>query len=269
MLDVFTLENLFNLGMLIFLQAVLGFDNLLYISIESQRAPKEYRASVRRNGILIAVALRIILLFVIIQLISALSEPFFVLNVPGIIEGGVNFSTIVFVLGGAFIMYTAVKEIKHLLELHDPEHAEEAKPKSARAVIALIVLMNLIFSFDSILSALAITDVFAVLVVAILVSGLGMLLLADTMSAFIERNRKYEVLGLFILLIVGVVLLGEAGHAAEPHLHLFGYPVEPMSKTTFYFAIAVLVVVDILQSGYQKKLDGLRAKEQGAVVQHQ
>ncbi|MDH3669060.1 MAG: tellurium resistance protein TerC [Paracoccaceae bacterium] len=265
MLDIFTLENLFNLGMLIFLQAVLGFDNLLYISIESQRAPKEHRASVRRNGILIAIALRIILLFVMIQLISALNEPFFVLNVPGIIEGGVNFSTIVFVLGGAFIMYTAVKEIKHLLELHDPEHAEEAKPKSARAVIALIVLINLIFSFDSILSALAITDVFAVLAVAILASGLGMLLLADTMSAFIERNRKYEVLGLFILLIVGVVLLGEAGHAAEPYLHLFGYPVEPMSKTTFYFAIAVLVAVDLLQSGYQKKLDNLRAREQGAL----
>ena len=153
MLDLFTLENLFNLGMLIFLQAVLGFDNLLYISIESQRAPKESQASVRRNGILIAVALRIVLLFTMIQLIAALNEPFFVMDIPGIIEGGVNFSTIVFVLGGAFIMYTAVKEIKHLLELHDPEHAQKAEPKSARAVIAMIVLMNLIFSFDSILSA--------------------------------------------------------------------------------------------------------------------
>ena len=262
MLDLFTLENLFNLGMLIFLQAVLGFDNLLYISIESQRAPKEYQASVRRNGILIAIALRIVLLFVMIKLIAVLNEPFFVMNLPGIIEGGVNFSTIVFVFGGAFIMFTAVKEINHLLKLEDPEHAAEAKPKSAWAVISMIVLMNLIFSFDSILSALAITDVFAVLTVAIVASGLGMLLLADHVSTFIQKNRKYEVLGLFILLIVGVVLLGEAGHAAEPHLHLFGYAVEPMSKTTFYFAIAVLVAVDIIQSGYQKKLDALRAREQ-------
>ena len=268
MLDLFTLENLFNLAMLMFLQAVLGFDNLLYISIESQRAPKEQQASVRRNGILIAIALRIVLLFAMIRLISALNEPFFVMNIPGVLEGGVNFSTIVFVFGGAFIMYTAVKEIKHLLELEDPEHAQEVKPKSARAVIALIVLMNLIFSFDSILSALAITDVFPVLAIAIISSGIGMLLLADYVSAFIQKNRKYEVLGLFILLIVGVVLLGEAGHAAEPHLHFFGYPVEPMSKTTFYFAIAVLVAVDIIQSGYQKKLDALRAREQAAVRRH-
>ncbi|MEO0995386.1 MAG: tellurium resistance protein TerC [Pseudomonadota bacterium] len=261
MADVFTLESLFNLGVLIFLQAVLGFDNLLYISIESQRAPAEAQARVRRLGILIAIALRVVLLFVMMQLIELLAEPFYVFNIPGIIEGGVNFSTVIFIFGGAFLMYTAVKEINHLLKIEDPEHIESRDKKSATAVIFMIVLMNLIFSFDSILSALAITKVFAVLAVAIVITGVGMLLLADQVSEFIKKNRKYEVLGLFILLIVGVVLLGEAGHAAEPHLHLFGYAVEPMSKTTFYFSVAVLVVVDILQSGYQKKLATLRALE--------
>ncbi|MEL6218143.1 MAG: tellurium resistance protein TerC [Pseudomonadota bacterium] len=261
MADVFTLESLFNLGVLIFLQAVLGFDNLLYISIESQRAPAEAQARVRRLGILIAIALRVVLLFVMMQLIELLAEPFYVFNIPGIIEGGVNFSTVIFIFGGAFLMYTAVKEINHLLKIEDPEHIESRDKKSATAVIFMIVLMNLIFSFDSILSALAITKVFAVLAVAIVITGVGMLLLADQVSEFIKKNRKYEVLGLFILLIVGVVLLGEAGHAAEPHLHLFGYAVEPMSKTTFYFSVAVLVVVDILQSGYQKKLAALRALE--------
>ena len=265
MADLLTLENLFNLLVLLFLQAVLGFDNLLYISIESQRAPQEDQARVRRNGILIAIGLRIVLLFVMIQLIDALAEPFVILSWEGVITGGVNFSTLVFILGGGFIMYTAIKEIKHLLELEDPEHAEEKTPKTAGEVIFLIVLMNLIFSFDSILSALAITDVFPVLAVAIIGSGLGMLLLADRVSEFIARNRKYEVLGLFILLIVGVVLLGESGVAAAHAMHdesltihLFGYAVEPMSKTTFYFSIAVLVAVDIIQSGYQKKLDLLR-----------
>ncbi len=266
MLDVFTLENLFNLMVLLFLQAVLGFDNLLYISIESQRAPKEVQSRVRRNGILMALALRIVLLVVMLFLIEALAEPFFVFGWEGVITGGVNFSTIVFVLGGAFIMYTAVKEIKHLLELEDPTEVQDKSPKSASQVIFMIVLMNAIFSFDSILSALAITKVIPVLVLAILGSGIAMLLLADTVSDFIKRNRKYEVLGLFILLIVGVVLLGESGVAAAHAMHdeslaihLFGYAVEPMSKTTFYFAIAVLVVVDIIQSGYQKKLDTLRA----------
>jgi predicted tellurium resistance membrane protein TerC len=112
--------------------------------------------------------------------------------------------------------------------------------------------MNLIFSFDSILSALAITDVFLVLAAAILISGVAMLVLADRVSEFLQNNRKYEILGLFILLIVGVVLLGEGGHLA--HLKLFGFAVVPMSKATFYFSIAVLVAVDVVQSGYQKKL---------------
>ena len=242
------------------LQAVLGFDNLLYISIESQRAPEAQRAKVRKAGILIAVALRIVLLAVMVKLISALTEPFFSIHWAGVIEGSFNFSAIVFLFGGVFIMYTAIKEISHLLSIDDV-HADlkDGGSKSAASVIMLIVFMNLIFSFDSILSALAITDVFPVLAIAIVISGAGMLLLADTVSEFIRKNRKYEVLGLFILLIVGVVLLGEGGHVS--HLTLFGYAVEPMSKSTFYFSIAVLVLVDIIQSGYQKKLDLVRANQ--------
>lgn len=261
MLELFTIENIANLGVLIFLQAVLGFDNLLYISIESQRAPAHQQAMVRRNGIIIAVALRVILLFVTIKLISTLTEPFFNINWQGVIEGSFDFSALVFLFGGVFIMYTAVKEISHLLVIEEPTHDVNQRPaKSAGSVIALIVLMNLIFSFDSILSALAITDVFPILAIAILTSGAAMFLLADTVADFIKKNRKYEVLGLFILLIVGIVLLGEGGHVA--HLKLFGVAVEPMAKSTFYFAIVVLVLVDIIQSGYRRKLEVARARQQ-------
>lgn len=258
MLEILSIENLANLGVLLFLQAVLGFDNLLYISIESQRAPVEQRARVRQAGIIIAVILRVVLLAVMIKLIGALTEPFFSIHWTGVIEGAFNFSAVIFLFGGVFIMYTAIKEISHLLSIEDIElDVSNRNQKSALSVISLIVMMNLIFSFDSILSALAITDVFFVLATAILLSGLGMLLLADTVSHFIQKNRKYEVLGLFILLIVGVVLLGEGGHVA--HLKLFGHVVEPMAKSTFYFSIFVLVVVDVIQSGYQKKLAMLRA----------
>ena len=261
MAELLTFENLANLGVLLFLQAVLGFDNLLYISIESKRAPEQHQANVRRYGILIAIALRIVLLYLMVRLIEALTEPFFTIHWEGVIEGSFNFSTIVFLLGGVFIMYTAVKEISHMLHIEDLQsEGEDRSKKSAASVIALIVFMNLIFSFDSILSALAITDVFPVLAIAIISSGLAMLLLADKVSEFLERNRKYEVLGLFILLIVGIVLLGEGGHTA--HLKLFGYAVEPMSKSTFYFSIVVLVAVDIIQSGYQKKLATQRARAQ-------
>ena len=260
-MDLFSFENLGSLVVLIFLQAVLGFDNLLYISIESQRAPLASQASVRRWGILIALALRVVLLFGIMQLLESFRSPWFEVHLEGVIEGSFTFSTLVFLLGGCFLMYTAVKEIGHLLAIEDLE-TQERSQKSAARVVAMIVTMNLIFSFDSILSALAITKVFALLATAIVVSGVLMLVLADSVSAFISRNRKYEVLGLFILLIVGIVLLGEGGH--EAHLTLLGYAVEPMAKSTFYFSILVLVVVDVLQSGYQRKLSRRRAQVQGA-----
>jgi len=261
MIDLLTFGNLANLVILLFLQAVLGFDNLLYISIESRRAPPEHQAKVRRWGIIIAVALRVVLLFVMIQLIEALQAPFFSINIPGIIEGQFNFATLVFLFGGVFIMYTAVKEISHMLVIeHIEDGVSNRNQKSVFKVIMMIVFMNLIFSFDSVLSALAITDVFPILATAILLSGLAMVLLADGVAEFIKKNRMYEVLGLFILLIVGVVLLGEAGH--EGQIKLFDFAVEPISKTTFYFSIAVLVLVEIIQSKYKKKLAHERARLQ-------
>jgi predicted tellurium resistance membrane protein TerC len=262
MADLLTLANLGDLVVLIFLQAVLGFDNLLYISIESQRAPKESQRSVRFWGIIIAVVLRIVLLFLMVQLLGTLRTPFYTFNMPGILEGAVNFSTVVFLLGGIFIMYTAVREISHMLSVEDlSQSMGDTSGKSAAKVVTMIVLMNLIFSFDSILSAIAITDVFVILAIAILVSGFAMLALADTVTEFLKRNRMYEVLGLFILLIVGVVLLGEAGpaaaHAMENdalQIKIFGHELIPMSKSTFYFSVVVLVIVEIVQTGYQRKL---------------
>ena len=266
MIDLFTLENLGTLVMLCFLQAVLGFDNLLYISIESQRAPVAHQKAVRFWGIILAVALRVVLLFVMIHLIDALAEPFHIFAWTGILEGGVNFATCIFVIGGVFIMYTPVKEISHMLTIeHLDADLANKSGKSAVHIVLIIVLMNLIFSFDSVLSALAITDVLAT---AIILSGLAMLWLADDVTRFLEKNRMYEVLGLFILLIVGVVLLGEAGPAAAHAMHddsltlkLFGYEVIPMSKTTFYFSVVVLVAVEVIQSGYSRKLKAERRTE--------
>ncbi len=266
MIDLLTFENLGNLLMLCFLQAVLGFDNLLYISIESQRAPVAQQAAVRRWGIIIAVALRVVLLFVMIRLIDAMAEPFYTFQWEGVLTGAVNFATLVFIIGGVFIMYTAVKEISHMLTIeHLDTDVENKSGKTARQAVMLIVIMNLIFSFDSVLSALAITDVFPILAIAIILSGVAMLLLADSVTRFLEANRMYEVLGLFILLIVGVVLLGEAGQAAAHAMHdetlalkFFGYEVIPMSKTTFYFSVLVLVAVEVIQSGYSRKLNAER-----------
>ncbi len=245
------LGHFVTLGFLVLLQAVLGFDNLLYISLESKRAPADKRAYVRRVGIVVAIGLRIGLLFALVQLVEKVQDPLFSLGLDKVITGTFNLHSLIVLAGGVFIVYTAFKEIFHMLYLTDDE-GENAQPKSVGSVITMIVIMNLVFSFDSILSAMALTDVFWVMAAAIVISGLMMIWLSDTVSSFLQRNRMYEVLGLFILLIVGVMLLSEGGHLA--HLHLFGAEVTAMSKATFYFVITVLVFVDIVQTKYRKNL---------------
>lgn len=251
MADLFTIDNLFTLMMLIALQAVLGFDNLLYISLESKRAPAAEQKKVRWLGIGIAVALRIVLLFTLIKLIDLVKGDMFSINWTGVVEGTFSFESLIILFGGIFIMYTAVKEIWHMMAL-EVDGGVERKPQSATKIIALIVMMNLVFSFDSILSAMALTDNFWIMATAIIMSGIAMIWLADTVSEFLEKNRMFEVLGLFILLIVGVMLLADGGHKAG--LTFFGSEVTPMSKATFYFVITILVLSDIVQSKYQKNL---------------
>jgi len=250
--------------MLIMLQAVLGFDNLLYISLESKKAPETDRKKVRKVGILIAIVLRIVLLFLLVSIIGYFQQPFSFLtgSLDHIIEFSFNGHSIIVLLGGGFIIYTAIKEIWHMIGTQNLEQsaADQRKgTKSSKTVIFSIVLMNLVFSFDSILAAIGLTSAiestttaFIIMTIAIVISGLLMLFLADRISDFLAKNRMYEVLGLFILFIVGIMLITEGGHLA--HLKLFGNEIVPMSKTTFYFVIAILVIVDVVQGKYQKKL---------------
>ncbi|MCA9193741.1 MAG: hypothetical protein KDB03_18340 [Planctomycetales bacterium] len=251
---LFEIQSFFTLMMLILLQAVLGFDNLLYISIESKRVPESKRGFVRKWGIGLAIALRIVLLLLLMVAIEKLSAPFFKLHWPGYFEVDVNVHAFIVIAGGIFIIYTAVKEIYHMLAMHDPseEKKQNSDGRSVASAIFWIVIMNMIFSFDSILSAIALTKKFFVIAASIVVSGVMMMWLSDQVSSFLHKNRMYEVLGLFILFIVGIMLLGEGGHLAE--LSFFGHRVEPMAKSTFYFVLIILVIVDVVQSRYQKKL---------------
>ena len=248
-----SISGIFTLGMLVLLQAVLGFDNLLYISIESKRVPEESQSFVRKSGIGMAIVLRIVLLFIVVNLIEMLRDPFVQFD-SSVISGAISGHSLIVLGGGAFILWTALKEIYHLLAVHDIDHEGEgadARSSVAKAV-TMIVIMNLVFSFDSILSAMALTKDFATMAVAIIISGVLMIWLADRVAEFLKKNRMYEVLGLFILFIVGVMLVSEGGHLAD--LQLFGHHVTPMAKSTFYFVLAVLIIVDVVQSRYQKKL---------------
>ncbi len=247
-------ENLITLALLILLQAVLGFDNLLYISLESKRAPEDKQKWVRQVGIGLAIFLRIALLFILVNLIEKFQSVLFHFpdGMKDFVEGHFNGHSLIVLAGGIFIIYTAMKEIWHMMSLQEHNALEDKKTASTGSVLFMIIIMNLVFSFDSILSAIALTDVFWVMAAAIVVSGILMIALAEVVSNFLKKNRMYEVLGLFVLFVVGIMLVTEGGHLA--HLKLFGNEIIPMSKTTFYFILFIMVVVDIVQGRYQKKL---------------
>lgn len=278
----FLFASVMTLLMLTLLQAVLGFDNLLYISIESKRVPEDKQAFVRKLGIGLAIGLRIALLFVVMTTITSFSHPLFSLKLGrvaavahtdqtheedaheyaatevdvaprhSLIDGAFNIQSLITLMGGVFIIYTAVKEIFHMLAIHDIEGHNKPPSQSVGKAVAWIVIMNLVFSFDSILSAMALTENFYIMAAAIIVSGLGMIWLADRVADFLKKNRVYEILGLFVLFIVGIMLVSEGAHHAE--LHLFSYKIDAMQKSTFYFVLGVLVLVDVVQGRYQKKL---------------
>lgn len=296
--EVFSTSGLLTLFMLLLLQAVLGFDNLLYISIESKRVGEADAPKVRQWGIGLAIVFRVVLLVIIVNVFSLLAEPLFGVHLKNILEGDFTLQAMVTLLGGAFIIYTAVKEITHLLTVEHIEHSEGGKTKSVTQAILMIVAMNLVFSFDSILSAMAIAStkmanivdaagntlstfegtVVAckaelitnpvvgavaceagqveyqvwIMAIAIIASGILMMLMADYVAEFLKKNRMYEVLGLFILFLVGVLLVTEGAHLA--HLKIFSFPIDAMSKSSFYLVIGVLVVTDIISTNYQKRL---------------
>ncbi len=258
MAELFTLGNLIDLLLLVLLQAVLGFDNLLYISLESKRAPEQHQAAVRRWGIGLAIVFRIALLFLLLNMIEKFQTTLFTLDWPGVIEATFDFHAIIVIFGGVFILYTAMKEILHMMSLEDIDYDSSGRgSKSVAFVIFWIVAMNVVFSFDSILSAMAITKVFAIMATAIIIGGILMIALADVVSEFLQKNRMYEVVGLFILFLVGVMLLSEGGHLS--HMTLFGSEISQMSKGTFYFVLVIIIVIDIVQSRYQRKLNMAKA----------
>ena len=249
---LFTVDALVTFLILTALETVLGFDNLLYISIESKKVDPAREAWVRRTGIILAIGLRIVLLFVVLQLIAAFQSPFFAFH-SALFDVSLSGHALIVLFGGVFLIYTAIKEIWHMIGKPDLEHgATQAPRRTVTTALVWILIMNIVFSFDTVLSAVALTKNFIVMTAAILVSGLLMVVMADTVANFLKKNRMYEVLGLFVLLLVGYMLMSEGGHLA--HLAFFGFTVEPMAKSTFYFVLFTLVIVEVIQSRYQKRI---------------
>jgi len=247
-------SGLFTVLILTALEVVMGFDNLLYISIDARRAAPENQAFVRRAGTLISLAMSVVLLFVVLRLIGALEHPFLTVDLSWL-QTALSGHALIVMFGGLMLIRTATREIHHMLSVSDLEHegSDGGGTISVGSVLTSIAFMCLVFSFDTVVAAIAFTDNLAIMLVSVMLAGAISVLASDKVAQFLQKNRLYEVLGLFVLLLVGAMLVADGGHIAG--LTVFGYAVQPIEKSTFYFILAALVMVDMLQGRYQKKLD--------------
>jgi len=229
---------------LTFLEIVLGVDNIIFITIASNRLPKAQQPRAQNIGLLLAMAFRVVLIFGITALI-AMQEPWLSFD-QGWIEGGFSGQSIILILGGIFLLYKATSEIHHKLE--GPEHhGAEGTGKAGSTigkVITQIALINVVFSFDSILTAVGLTDNLVIMIVAVVASIIIMIVFATPVSNFVNEHPTIQMLGLAFLILIGFMLIAEGAHLA--HLKIVDTEIGAVPKGYLYFAIAFSLAVEFL-----------------------
>lgn len=197
------------------LEVVLGFDNLVLISILSDKLPPHKRPLARRVGLVIALVTRILLLSMIFVL-AHLTDPLF-----SVLDKDISARDLILILGGLFLIAKGTLEIHGKIEGAEHGPSTGAKFASFGMVIAQIVVMDIVFSFDSVLTAVGVADEISVMIAAIVVSVIFMLLAVNWISEFISRHPTLKVLALSYMLLIGMALIGEGLHFTIPKGYLY------------------------------------------------
>jgi predicted tellurium resistance membrane protein TerC len=209
------------------LEIVLGIDNLIFISILTNKLPVDQQAKARNVGLSLALIMRLGLLFSI-SWIMGLTEPLF--EVAGF---GVSGRDLIMLIGGVFLIYKSVKEIHEKLENAGATERDLNKTVGFNTVITQIILIDLVFSFDSVITAVGMVDHISVMIAAVLVSMMVMLVSATSISGFVNRHPAIKVLALAFLIMIGVALIAEGLH--------FHFP-----KAYIYCSMAFALVVELI-----------------------
>ncbi len=233
------------------LQLALGADNLIIITIIANKLPGPERKKAIQVGLGLAMLFRIALLAVVSFILTYATAVFWEFDgdvVPGLtLSGALSGKAVVLMVGGLFLIWKGVKELR--VKVKGVEQALQEKSRF-RDVVALIVGMNLLFSVDSILTVVGMTDIFAVMVGSVVISVALMLALAGTISDFLHSNPEFEILGLFVLLLIGFVLILEGGHTA--HLTANGTEFPYIPQWIVIFMLLLMFSVDLYQNWWAK-----------------
>ena len=198
----FTSSGLLALVTLTFLEIVLGVDNVIFISILSSKLPVPQQASARRVGLLFAMGTRILLLLSIVW-ITRLTAPLF-----HIFGSPISGRDLVLIGGGLFLLAKATIEIHGRLEGEEGHSSARTRPSFA-AVISQIVVLDIVFSLDSVITAVGMADVIIIMVTAVILAVAVMMFSAEPISAFINRHPTVKILALSFLLLIGIALIGD------------------------------------------------------------
>jgi len=229
---LFTTDNLIALATLTALEVVLGVDNVIFISILAGKLPANQQARARRVGLMAAMVMRILLLFSLAW-IARLTEPLF-----SVLGRGISGRDLILLGGGLFLLAKATIEIHDKLEGVEGARSAKVAP-SFGAVIVQIMLLDIVFSLDSVITAVGMADSIAVMVVAVVIAVGIMMLSAGSVSEFVQRHPTVKVLALSFLLLIGMSLVGEGlGH------HI--------PKGYIYFAMGFSVFVEMINLRLRK-----------------
>lgn len=232
-MDIFLQPEIWiSLLTLIFMEVVLGIDNIIFISIISGKLPKEQQQKSMYLGLTLALLMRIALLFSITWIIG-LTKP--VLN---IFEFELSWRDIILAVGGVFLIMKSIFEIHHKVE--GDEHVTEVKKVSSFSkAIVQIVALDLVFSFDSILTAVGLTDQIILMIIAVIVSIIIMMIFAKKVSDFVNKYPTVQILALSFLILIGFMLFVEALHHHVP-------------KGYIYFAVFFSLIIEMLNIRFRK-----------------
>ncbi|MCL4118721.1 UNVERIFIED_CONTAM: hypothetical protein GTU68_028807 [Idotea baltica] len=228
---------------LTFLEIVLGIDNIIFISISAGKLNEKDQKTATNVGLVLAMAIRIALLFGITWLI-ALNEPWFSFD-NNFMHGAFSGQSLILIAGGIFLLYKSTSEIHHKLEGDDGHEDAARASKSLSNAILQITIINIVFSFDSILTAVGmtngITGALVIMIIAVVFSVIIMMVFAVPVGRFVNKHPTIQMLGLSFLILIGFMLIAE------------GSEIGAVPKGYLYFAIAFSLMVEFLNIRLRKK----------------
>ncbi|MDR1359299.1 MAG: TerC family protein [Coriobacteriales bacterium] len=252
-----TPEAWISLLTLVFLEIVLGVDNLVFIAITTNRLPREKQHLGRRLGLAGALVMRIVFLALASFLVH-MTTPLFTLEL-GAFSHGVSVRDLVLLVGGGYLIYKGIVELLDVLKLTEikaeqsPEHKKIHQIALPQA-IATIMIMDLVFSIDSVITAVGLADHLIIMIIAVMLAVLVMMLFIDPIANFINRHPEIKILALTFIIVIGVLLVLDSV-GLHTGVEFVGIAVE---KLMVYFAMIFAIILELIQMAYNKNYNAWR-----------